>query len=76
MSGLQEVFAGRWHDRVMTPSLDATVSTAARPNHMEGGGLSVAYERAVSTEPHTSSRQKTTLPDFQGFLWAVLGSNQ
>jgi hypothetical protein len=30
---LQEVFAGRCHDRLMTPSLDAVVSTATPESH-------------------------------------------
>jgi hypothetical protein len=33
MPCLQEVFAGRCHDRVMTPSLDAIVSTATPESH-------------------------------------------
>src|SRR5262249_25606213 len=33
MPCLQEVFAGRCHDRVMTPSLDAVVSTATPESH-------------------------------------------
>src|SRR5262245_63232553 len=33
MPCLQEVFAGRCHERVMTPSLDAVVSTATPESH-------------------------------------------
>jgi hypothetical protein len=33
MPCLQEVFAGRYHEPVMTPSLDAVVSTATPESH-------------------------------------------